>query len=121
MPSNKINWERKLPSNRYIDNSGTGYAHISEMQRLETTPTVGQKKYFVFLAKTCEANGLLPSKVINTRESYDTAINIMKRRLKEAGVEIPDTTKKKNRKYKFDKDGNVVEIATGKIKERRSK
>ena len=116
----KINHERFLQSNRVMDSRKSGYAHRKEIERLENTITMKQRKYHGFLAKLCDENGIPPSKMGITSKECSTAINTMKQRLAEAGVEYEDKTTYKRRKYRFDKDGNVVEIKTGKIVRKRT-
>ena len=86
----KINHERFLQSNRVMDSRKSGYAHRKEIERLENTITMKQRKYHGFLAKLCDENGIPPSKMGITSKECSTAINTMKQRLADAGVKYED-------------------------------
>ena len=89
------------------------YAHRKEFAAVKKVPTQQQKKYYQFLLKKCEESGVEPAPVdCESRDEYKWKINKMCKRLIEAGVDIHWEGKPK---YRFDKFGNTIEIATGKI------
>lgn len=83
---------------------------IAEMKR---KPTQQQKKYYSFMVDKCNENNVEPMLVKGEyRTEYDNAIKVMRNKLVSLGIDIHWDSKPK---YKFDKFGNVIEIATGKV------
>ena len=75
------------------------------------------KRYYAHLVKLCMLHNIDPVHIVEeTRSKYGCAIWMMKQKLKSAGI----SAKKPKPKFRFDKDGNVIEIATGKMKVKRS-
>lgn len=106
---------RRLDFKKQIYNHNkSGWEHQYHMNNSHSIPTQAQKKYHEYLFKLCSENGLTAIPAERTRSEIASAIHNMQKYLKQAHIPIESPFK-----YKFDKNGNVVEIATGKIVQRR--
>lgn len=95
--------------------------HAHHMNAL-SKPTQEMIRFNKFLVKLCHENGI-DDVFEYSREDRDELYqlnNTLSRKLTMAGVQYKELWRSQ-KKFKFDKDGNVVDAWTGKIVRRRAK
>lgn len=89
------------------------YAHQCDVRALHSIPTQQQIKYYNFLLEKCKEYDLKPELVNSEhRNEYKRRISQMVNALKAINADFHWEHK---RRFKFDKNGNTVDISTGKI------
>lgn len=115
-----INYEKRN-NYRYTSYKSKVNNHAHYMNAL-SKPTQEMIRFNKFLTKLCHENGI--NDVFEySREDRDELCqlnNTLIRKLTMAGVQYKELWRSK-KKFKFDKDGNVVDAWTGKIIKRRAK
>ena len=93
--------------------------HVHHMNAL-SKPTQEMIRFNRFLVKLCHENGI--DEVFEYAREYRDELyqlnNTLSRKLTMAGVQYKELWRSQ-KKFKFDKDGNVVDAWTGKIVRRR--
>ena len=112
--SRAINYEKQP----YKHNADRNFVDKKIYREHSMTPTKNQTQYAEHLQALCEkndiSNGLpLPG---SSREAHSNWIRSTMWKLRKAGVRYENPKKPK---FKFDKDGNVIDGSTGKIVRRR--
>ena len=112
--SNRLNHERQT----YKHDSDRNFDDYHKYRRMTREPTIIQKKKLDYLIKKCDENGLkavyLPENA--GRTAYSGAIRTLYHAVVDAGINIDDYP---TVKYKFDKNGNIVDVRTGKLVKKR--
>lgn len=115
----KINHGRNLPTNRTISYGASKIAaRVSRANR--SKPSYEQVKYYQYLRNLCIQNSIdVPKESIEleSRTSLMKLIEAVTYKLTVSGVKW---NYKETNRYKFDKNGNVIDRITGEIVTRRS-
>lgn len=91
---------------------------FNHYRNLRNKPTNEQLKYYNYLFELCEKHGInapkCSSDAMTNRSDVSCAINYMLKNLSAIGVRAADTWQDKKR-YRFDREGNIIDTRTGKI------
>lgn len=121
MSNKDINYDKKT-NYRYTSHASR-YANYAERKELRATPTQEMLRLNKFLVELCKENGIGRSEYEcgwrDDRSGLFCMNYEMMDRLREIGVDSEKLWKEKP-KFKFDKDGNVINAHTGKIVKRRT-
>lgn len=118
MSNKDINYEKHTRYS-YTSYKSCAASHAHHMNAL-SKPTQEMIRFNKFLVKLCKDNGIDNVREYAGEDRYRlSGLNkLLSRKLTMIGVEYKDLWHSK-KKFKFDKDGNVVDAWTGKIVRKR--
>ena len=117
MSKYKVNYRR----DRYNHEADNAYRFRRSFSDENKANLAGQRKYFDFLVNLCIENGLMTEEnryTLGDRRDANKDIKQLQNKLREAGVEW--NYAEVHKRYRFDRNGNVIDTVTRKVVEKRA-
>lgn len=117
MSKYKVNYRRDT----YRHGADNAYRFRRSFSYENKANLAGQRKYFDFLVNLCIENGLMTEEnryTIGDRRDANKDIKQLQNKLREAGVEW--NYSEVHKRYRFDRNGNVIDTVTRKVVEKRA-